>query len=127
MTENELSKIIIGAAIEIHKTLGPGLLESAYEYALFYDLKELGLDIKRQVAMPFKYKEKEIELDVAYRIDILVENKVIIEVKAVESLTPTHFAQTLTYLKLSNLKLGLLLNFNEKYLKHGIQRVVNGL
>lgn len=125
MTENELSKIIIGAAIELHKTLGPGLLESAYEYALYYDLKELGLDVKRQVTMPFKYKE--IDLDVAYRIDILVENKVIIEVKAVESLTPTHFAQTLTYLKLTNLKLGMLLNFNEKYLKHGIQRVVNGL
>ena len=125
MTENELSNKIIGAAIEIHKALGPGLLESAYEYALYYDLKELGLNVQRQVAMPFKYKE--IELDVAYRIDILVENKVIIEVKAVENLTATHFAQTLTYLKLANLKLGILLNFNEKYLKHGIQRVVNGL
>ncbi|MFC6269360.1 GxxExxY protein [Frigoriflavimonas asaccharolytica] len=125
MTENELSNKIIGASIEIHKTLGPGLLESAYKMALFYDLQQMGLEVKRQVAMPFKYKE--INLEIGYRIDILVESKVIIELKAVENLTPTHFAQTLTYLKLSNLKLGLLLNFNEKYLKHGIQRVANGL
>ena len=125
MNENELSNKIIGAAIEIHKTLGPGLLESAYEYALAYELQELGLNVKRQVSMPFNYKE--IKLDVGYKIDLLIENKVIIELKAVESLTPTHFAQTLTYLKLSKLKLGILLNFNEKYLKHGVQRVVNGL
>ena len=125
MDENSLSKKIIGTAIELHKKLGPGLLESAYENALAYDLKEIGLDTKQQVSMPFVYKE--IKLDIGYRLDLLIENKVILEIKSVESLAPVHYAQLLTYLKLSNLKLGLLINFNTKLLKDGIHRIVNNL
>ncbi len=125
MTENEISYNIIGAAIELHKTVGPGLLESAYENALAYDLKELGLDVKQQVSMPFIYKD--VKQDIGYRIDLIVENKVIIEIKSVENLAPVHFAQTLTYLKLSNLKLALLINFNSKLLKDNIHRIVNNL
>jgi len=125
MTENLLSNKIIGIAIELHKKLGPGLLESAYENALAHDLKEIGLDIKQQVSMPFIYKE--IKLDIGYRLDLLIENKVIVEIKPVEVLAPVHYAQLLTYLKLSNLKLGLLINFNTKLLKDGIHRIVNNL
>ena len=125
MTENYLSNKIIGIAIELHKKLGPGLLESAYENALAYDLKEIGLDTKQQVSMPFIYKD--IQLDIGYRLDLLIENKVILEIKSVESLAPVHYAQLLTYLKLSNLKLGLLINFNTKLLKEGIHRIVNNL
>lgn len=125
MTENELSYKIIGAAIELHKNIGAGLLESAYETALAYDLRELGLDVKQQVPMPFIYKE--VKQDIGYRIDLLVENKVIIEIKSVETLAPVHFAQTLTYLKLSGIKLGLLINFNTKTVKEGIHRIVNNL
>jgi len=125
MKINELSQKVIGIAIELHKNLGPGLLESAYEAALIYDLRESGLDVKQQVAMPFIYKD--IKQEIGYRIDILVENKILIELKSVESLAPVHFAQTLTYLKLSNIQLGLLINFNTKLLKDGIHRIVNGL
>jgi len=125
MNENELSNKIIGAAIELHKVLGPGLLESAYENALAYELNNLGLNLKQQVPMPFVYKE--IKLDAGYRLDLLIENKVIIEIKSVETLAPVHFAQVLTYLKLSDLKLGLLINFNTKLLKEGIHRIVNNL
>ncbi|MDA3930273.1 MAG: GxxExxY protein [Prolixibacteraceae bacterium] len=125
MTENDISYKVIGAAIEIHKTIGPGLLESAYENALAYDLKELGFDVTQQVAMPFIYKG--VKQDVGYRIDLLVNNKVILELKAVEQLAPVHFSQLLTYLKLSDLRLGLLINFNSKTLKNNIHRVVNNL
>lgn len=125
MNENEISYKIIGAAMELHKALGPGLLESVYEHALAYDLAELGLDVKTQVPMPLVYKE--IKQDVGYRIDLLVENKVIVEIKSVENLAPVHFSQTLTYLKLSNKKLALLINFNTKLLKEGIHRIVNNL
>ena len=125
MNENELSYKIIGAAMEMHKELGPGLLESAYEKALAYDLRELGFNVKTQVPMPLVYKE--VIQDVGYRLDILVEDKVIIEVKSVETLAPIHFAQTLTYLKLSDKKLALLINFNTKLLKDGIHRIVNNL
>lgn len=125
MDENELSFKIIGSAISIHRSVGPGLLESAYEAALVYDLMELGLDIKQQVPMPFYYKK--VKQEIGYRADILVNNKVIIEVKSIDSLAPVHFAQTLTYLRVSNLKLGLLINFNNLILKNGIQRVVNNL
>ncbi len=111
--------------MELHKALGPGLLESVYEHALAYDLAELGLDVKTQVPMPLVYKE--IKQDVGYRIDLLVENKVIVEIKSVENLAPVHFSQTLTYLKLSNKKLALLINFNTKLLKEGIHRIVNNL
>ena len=125
MTENELSYKIIGLALELHKTVGPGLLESAYENALAHDLREAGLAVKQQVPMPFVYKE--VNMDVGYRIDLLVEDKVIIEVKSLEALAPVHYAQLLTYLKLSDKKLGLLINFNSKVLKEGIHRVVNKL
>lgn len=125
MTENELSNKIIGTAIKLHKQLGPGLLESAYENALAHDLKEIGFEVMQQMSMPFVYKE--IKLDVGYRLDLLVEKKVIIEIKSIEMLSPVHFAQLLTYLKLSKLKLGLLINFNTKLLKDGIHRVVNNL
>lgn len=125
MNENDLSYNIIGSALELHKNIGPGLLESTYENALAYDLREMGLEVKQQVPMPFVYKE--IKMDVGYRIDLLVEDKVIIEVKSIESLAPIHYAQLLTYLKLSDLKLGLLINFNCKLLKEGIHRMVNNL
>ena len=125
MTENEISNKVIGTAIELHKKLGPGLLESVYENALAYDLKELGLKVEQQVSMPFEYKE--VKLNVGYRLDLLVEDKVIIEIKSIELLAPVHYAQLLTYLKLSDLKLGLLINFNTKLLKDGIHRLVNNL
>jgi len=125
MTENEISYKIIGIAIELHKTIGPGLLESVYENALSYDLSEAGLNVAYQVPMPFIYKE--VKMEIGYRIDIIVESKVIIEVKSVEALAPVHYAQTLTYLKLSGLKLGLLINFNVKTLKESIHRIVNNL
>jgi GxxExxY protein len=125
MNENELSYKIIGAAVELHKILGPGLLESAYEAAFAYDLMQLGFDVKVQVPMPLVYKE--VKLPVAYRIDLLVENKVIVELKSVENLAPVHFSQTLTYLRLSNKKLALLINFNSKLLKDGVHRIVNNL
>lgn len=123
--ENIISNKIIGCAIELHKRLGPGLLESAYENALAYDLNEIGFDVRQQVNMPFIYKE--IKMEVGYRIDLMVDNKVIVEVKSVEALAPVHFSQTLTYLKLSDKKLGLLINFNSKILKGNIHRIVNKL
>ena len=125
MTENELSYKIIGVAMEIHKALGPGLLESVYESVLAYDLRDMGLEVKTQLPMPLVYKE--IKQEIGYRIDILVEDKVIIEVKSVENLAPVHFAQTLTYLKLYKRKLALLINFNSHLLKKGIHRIVNDL
>jgi len=125
MTENDISYKIIGAALELHTALGPGLLESVYESTLAYDLSNLGLKIETQIPKPLVYKE--IKLDVGYRIDMLVEDKVIVEIKSVENLAPVHFAQTLTYLKLSDKKLALLINFNTKYLKEGIHRIVNNL
>jgi GxxExxY protein len=125
MNENELSYRVIGIALDLHRSLGPGLLESVYENALAYDLIESGLEVKTQVPMPFVYKE--IRMETGYRLDILVENKLIIEVKSVETLAPVHYAQVLTYLKLSGIKLGLLINFNTKVLKEGIHRIVNNL
>jgi len=125
MNENELSFKIIGIALELHKNIGPGLLESTYENALAYDLRENGLLVQQQVPMPFIYKE--VKMDIGYRLDLLVENKLIIEIKSVENLAPVHYAQLLTYLKLSDLKLGLLINFNSKLLKDGIHRLVNNL
>jgi GxxExxY protein len=125
MTENEFSYQIIGAAIQLHKLLGPGLLESAYENALANDLRELGFEVKQQSPMPFIYKN--VNLEVGYRIDLIVEGKIIVEIKSIESLAPVHFSQTLTYLKLSGMKLALLINFNSKILKSNIHRIVNHL
>ncbi len=123
--ENEISRKIIGAAIEVHKVLGPGLLESAYEMGLERELKIRGLNVRRQVALPLVYKGE--KCDIGYRIDLLVENKVIVEIKSVESLNNVHIAQVLTYLKLSNCKLGLLINFNVSLLKNGIKRLAHKL
>ncbi|MCI3938715.1 GxxExxY protein [Chryseobacterium aahli] len=125
MTENELSYKIIGAALEVHKTLGVGLLESAYEVALAYELRELGFEVKSQVVLSLKYKSEII--DNAYRIDLIVEDKVIIEVKSVLEINPISYSQILTYLKLTNIKLGLLINFNTPLIKDGIHRIVNKL
>lgn len=125
MTENDISYKIIGAAIEIHKSLGPGLLESVYEAALAFDLRELNLKVNTQVPMPLIYKN--IKQEVGFRLDLLVEDKVIVEIKSVELLAPVHYTQVLTYLKLSDKKLGLLINFNSKILKDNIHRMVNNL
>lgn len=125
MTENELSSIIIGAAIEVHTQLGPGLLESVYEACLFYELKTIGLNIKSQVALPVKYKN--VNIDIGFRLDLVVENKVVVELKSVNELNTIHTAQILTYLKLTEHKLGLLINFNETRVKNGIKRIVNNL
>lgn len=125
MNENEISKIVIGKAIEVHKALGPGLLESAYQECLFYDLIECGLEVEKQKPIPIIYKN--IKLDHGYRIDLLVENKVVLELKAIDALMNIHEAQILTYLKLGDYKLGLLMNFNVFLLKKGIRRFVNNL
>lgn len=125
MTENEISYKVIGIAIELHKNLGPGLLESVYENAFAYDLRDSGLEVKQQVPMPLIYKG--VKMENGYRIDLLIENKVILEIKSIETLAPVHFSQTLTYLKLSNVRLGLLINFNTDKLKDGIHRIVNNL
>ncbi|MGE0019183.1 MAG: GxxExxY protein [Draconibacterium sp.] len=122
MNENELSNLIIGKAIEIHKELGPGLLESAYKECLYYELVTAGLKVEREKPLPVIYKE--IKLDQGYRIDLLVENKVVIELKTVDSFTDVHMAQVLTYLKFGHFKLGLLFNFNVTLLKNGIKRFV---
>ena len=117
-----LSKRIIESAIEVHRTLGPGLLESTYEQCLAYELKQRGIDIKVQCPLPVEYKT--IKLDCAYRIDILVEDKLIIELKSVEALLPIHEAQILTYMKLAKINTGLLINFNVRKLKDGLKRYV---
>lgn len=125
MTENEISKIVFESALKVHKVLGPGLLESAYEECMFYELKKSNLKVEKQKALPLIYEE--VKLDVGYRIDIIVEDKFIVEIKSVEALNDIHLAQLLTYLRLSDCKLGLLINFNVKLLKEGVRRVVNGI
>ncbi|MEL6385333.1 MAG: GxxExxY protein [Cyanobacteria bacterium J06626_18] len=121
---NRVSGLIIGAAIEVHRELGPGLLESAYEACLKYELSQRGISIKSQVPQPVSYEG--IRMDCGYRLDLFVENTVIVELKAVEALHPVHSAQLLTYLKLQNCWLGLLINFNVPVLTKGIKRLVNG-
>ena len=122
MEFDPLSNQILGCALEVHRTLGPGLLESVYEHALAYELTNAGVAVQTQVAMPVAYKA--VKLDCGFRLDLLVEKSVIVELKAVDSLQPIHEAQLLTYLKLSGLKIGLLLNFNVPLLKQGIKRLV---
>jgi GxxExxY protein len=117
-----LTEKIIGVAIEVHRQLGPGLLESAYEECLCFELKQAGIAFRRQVSLPVTYKS--IQLDCGYRLDLLIENRLILELKTVERLLPIHEAQLLTYLKLSGLRTGLLLNFNSAVLKDGIRRLV---
>ena len=125
LTEDEISKIVLEAGLRIHKTIGPGLLESAYEACLFYELMKLNLEVKRQVPLALQYEE--VFLDCAYKADIIVNDKVIIEIKAVKNLEDLHSAQLLSYLRISHLKLGLLINFNETTFIQGFKRIVNGL
>jgi GxxExxY protein len=125
MTENDISKIVFEAALAVHKSLGPGLLESAYEECLYYELLKSGLKIEKQKPLPLIYED--VQLEIGYRVDIMIEDKFIIEIKAVEALNDVHMAQILTYLKLSDCKLGMLINFNVNLIKNGIKRVVNGL
>jgi len=124
MTENELSNKIIGLAIEVHTALGPGLLESAYKECLYYKIVKSGLIVEKEKPMPLVFED--VKLDCGYRIDLVVEQKLVIELKSVDALNDIHLAQTLTYLKLGNYKLGLLINFNVVKLKEGIRRVING-
>ena len=120
MLENQITEKIIGCAIEVHKNLGPGLLESAYEECLYYELQNIGLVVRKQVPMPLVYKE--IKLDAGYRVDLVVEDKVIVEIKSVDAIADIHKAQLMTYMKLAGVKIGLLVNFNVTRLKDGIVR-----
>jgi len=124
MTENEIVHKIVGTALEVHKVLGPGLLESAYKECLAFKLEQMGLFVEKEKPMPLIFEE--VQLEVGYRLDILVGQKVVIEIKSVELLNDVHLAQILTYMKLGNYKLGLLINFNVALLKQGIKRVING-
>jgi len=123
MVYNKITENIIGCSIEVHKALGPSSLESAYQECLFYELKLLGYSVQKEVILPIVYKD--IKLDHGYRIDLLVEKRIVIELKTVEQFTDVHSAQILTYLKLGNYPLGLLLNFHTKLLKNGIKRFIN--
>jgi GxxExxY protein len=125
MTENEISTQIIKVALEVHKALGPGLLESAYKECMFYELQQNNLLVQKEKPIPLIYDD--VNLECGYRVDLLVENKVVIEIKSVDSLNDIHLAQTLTYLKLGGYKLGLLMNFNVVLIKNGIRRIVSNL
>lgn len=125
MTENELSKIIVDICYKIHTKLGPGLLESVYEAILFYELNKLELKVEKQKPLPVYWDE--MVLEIGFRADLIVENKVILEIKSVAELVNVHPKQVLTYLRITDMKLGLLINFNETYIKDGIKRVVNNL
>jgi GxxExxY protein len=120
---NRITEVIIGAAIDVHKALGPGLLESAYLVCLAYELRQRGLEVLQEVPLPLVYKE--VRLDCGYRMDLVVEDAVIVEIKSVEDLAPIHDAQILSYLKLADCRIGLLINFNVKMLKNGIKRMAN--
>ena len=125
MDENQLSNEVIGAAIEVHKTIGPGLLESVYQECMVYELTNRGFQTAREVSLPVRYKD--IQFPAAYRADIVVEDKLILELKAVEVLLPVYSAQLLSYLRMSGLKLGLLINFCVPHLRDGVKRIVNKL
>ena len=124
MTENELAKIVFEAGMKVQNALGAGLLESAYEECLFYELQKSGLFVEKQKALPLVYED--VKLEAGYRVDLLVERKLVVEIKSVEALNDLHLAQILTYLKLSGCKLGLLINFNTVLFKNGVKRVING-
>ena len=124
MNENEIGKIVVDCAVNLHKELGPGLLESVYEILLARDLQESGLNVKRQVSIPIRYRG--VQFDEGFRADIIVDDKVILEIKSVESASKAHKKQVLTYLKLTGMKLGFLLNFGEALMKDGITRMLNG-
>jgi len=120
--DSDLSERVIGLAIEVHRHLGPGLLESAYEECLCFELKQAAIDYRRQVALPVIYKD--VRLDCGYRMDVVVERALILEIKAIDNVTPVHEAQMLTYLRLSGIQVGLLMNFNSVALRHGLRRFV---
>ena len=124
MTENEIASIVVGAAYKIHTTLGPGLFESVYEATLEYELQKRGLQVEHQIRLPVHYEE--VKLELGFRVDLIVDEKVIVEIKSIEALAPVHKKQLLTYLRLTDLRLGLLINFNVELIRHGIQRVING-
>jgi GxxExxY protein len=125
MTENEIAKQIVDVAFKIHTTLGPGLLESVYETVMSYELQKRGLRVRRQQAIPVVYED--VRMDLGFRADLIIGSKVVVEIKSVEALAPVHKKQLLTYLRLMDKRLGLLINFNVELIKHGISRVVNGL
>ena len=125
MTENSIATLVVDAAFKIHKSLGPGLLESVYQATLSYELEKRGLSVRQQVGLPVYYEA--LKLEIGYRVDLIVSDKVIIEIKSVEALALVHRMQLLTYLRLANLRLGLLINFNVERIRNGIYRVVNGL
>jgi GxxExxY protein len=125
MNENELSRIVVDKCLKIHKKLGPGLLESVYEEVLFYEFTRNSIPCERQVGIPVVYED--IKLDLGFRADMIIGDKVILELKSVENILPVHKKQLLTYLKLTGLRLGLLINFNVELIKNGITRIVNNL
>ena len=124
MTENEIATLVFESALKVHRNLGPGLLESAYEACMFYELQKYNLKVEKQKVLPLIYEK--VKLDAGYRIDLMIEDKFIVEIKSVEALNDIHLAQILTYLRLTNCKLGLLINFNVKLLKNGVRRIING-
>ena len=125
MKENDIASTVVNLAYQIHTELGPGLFESVYEAILFYELTQQGFKVDRQKCIPVHWKE--INLDLGFRSDLIVENKVLIEVKSIEAMAPVHKKQVLTYIRLTGIKLGLLINFNEALIKEGITRIANGL
>ena len=125
MTENEIAKQIVDVAFKIHTTFGPGLLESVYETIMAYELQKRGLRVQRQQAIPVVYED--VRMDLGFRADLIIEGKVVVEIKSVEAIAPVHKKQLLTYLRLADKRLGLLINFNVELIKNGISRVVNGL
>lgn len=124
MSENELAKLVFECGLQVHKTLGPGLLESSYEECLFYELSKYDVWVEKQKPLPLVYED--VKLEIGYRVDLFIENKLIVEIKSVETLNEIHLAQVLSYLKLSNCKLGLLINFNTTLFKNGVKRIING-
>ena len=125
MTENQIAAIVVDAALKIHKILGPGMLESVYQATLTYELRKRGLQVDEQTPVPVYYET--VKLELAFRVDLLIDEKVVVEIKSIERLAPVHRAQLLTYLRLMDLRLGLLINFNVELIRDGIQRVVNKL
>ena len=125
MTENEISKVVVDAALKVHKALGPGLLESVYEIVLAHELRNRGLDVQRQLSVPIRYEN--IHFDEGFRADLVIEQKVIVEIKSVEMAQRVHKKQVLTYLRLADMRLGLLINFGTELIRDGITRLVNGL
>ena len=124
MTENQIAKAVFEAALKVHKALGPGLLESAYEECLYFELQKQGILVERQKPLPLVYED--VKMEIGYRVDLMIENKFVVEIKSIDALNDVHMAQIITYLKLSDCKLGMLINFNVSLLKNGVKRVING-